>query len=170
MKNYESLCPDCSATGMGQFPTCKLKWDLLRSSVTACTINENTFSAPFGIFYVRTEICKEIFQKKSYTPPIGVLSICKLPFPNGSYRNGVCTALWAMSHTFFFWTQCRKILFINRQTLVIFYKIESKGTSKRSLNKNFKKMCRKRYNHVTALDTYKEMKQNCAFADIQYVS
>ena len=31
--------------------------------VTTCTIDENTFSAPFGIFYVRTEICKEIFQK-----------------------------------------------------------------------------------------------------------
>ena len=47
---------------MGQFPICKLKWDLLRTSVTACTIDENTFSAPFGIFYVR----KEIFQKKHF--------------------------------------------------------------------------------------------------------
>ena len=61
--------PECSATGMGQFPICKLKWDLLRTSVTACTIDKNTFSAPFGIFYVRTEIWKEIFQKKSYTNP-----------------------------------------------------------------------------------------------------
>ena len=51
-----SYCPECSATGMGQFPICKLKWDLLRTSVTACTIDENTFSAPFGIFYVRMEI------------------------------------------------------------------------------------------------------------------
>ena len=49
-------CPESSATGMGQFPICKLKWDLLRTSVTACTIDKNTFSAPFGIFYVRTEI------------------------------------------------------------------------------------------------------------------
>ena len=49
-------CPKCSATGMGQFPICKLKWDLLRTSVTACTIDENIFSAPFGMFYVRTEI------------------------------------------------------------------------------------------------------------------
>ena len=48
---------------MGQFPICKLKWDLLRTSITACTIDKNTFSAPFGIFYVRTEIWKEIFQK-----------------------------------------------------------------------------------------------------------
>ena len=42
--------PECSATGMGQFPICKLEWDLLRTSVTACTIDENTFSAPSGIF------------------------------------------------------------------------------------------------------------------------
>jgi len=28
----------------------------LRTSVTACTIDKNTFSAPFGILYVRTEI------------------------------------------------------------------------------------------------------------------
>ena len=33
------------------------------------TIDENTISAPFGIFYVRTEIWKDIFQKKSYTNP-----------------------------------------------------------------------------------------------------
>ena len=26
---------------------------------------------------------------------MGVLPICKLLFPNGSYRNGVCRALWA---------------------------------------------------------------------------
>ena len=56
-----------SATGMGQFPICKLKWKLFRTSVTACTIDKDTFSAPIGIFYVRTEIWKEIFQKKSYT-------------------------------------------------------------------------------------------------------
>ena len=48
--------PEYSATGMAQFPICKLKLDLLRTSVTVCTIDENTFSAPFGIFYVRTEI------------------------------------------------------------------------------------------------------------------
>jgi len=53
---FTTLRPEFFAMGMGQFPICKLKWDLLRSSVTACTIDENTFSAPFGIFYVRTEI------------------------------------------------------------------------------------------------------------------
>ena len=46
--------PESSATGMGQHPICKLKWDFLRTSVTACTIDKNTFSAPFGIFNVRT--------------------------------------------------------------------------------------------------------------------
>ena len=54
---------------MGQCPICKLKWDLLRTFVTAFTIDKQTFSATFGIFYVRTEIGKEIFQKKSYTTP-----------------------------------------------------------------------------------------------------
>ena len=70
-KKYHGYCysPECSATGMGRFPIYKLKWDLLRTSITACTIDKNTFSAPFEIFYVRTEILKEIFQKKSYTSP-----------------------------------------------------------------------------------------------------
>ena len=51
-----TVSPGSSATGMGQFPICKLKRDLFRSSVTACTIDKNTFSAPFGTFYVTTEI------------------------------------------------------------------------------------------------------------------
>ena len=25
-----------------------------------------------------------------------MLPVCKLPFPNGSYRNGVCRTLWAL--------------------------------------------------------------------------
>ena len=53
---HKQHCLECSAMGMGQFPICKLKWDLLRTSITVCTVDENTFSAPFGIFYVRTEI------------------------------------------------------------------------------------------------------------------
>ena len=69
-KEFQSChYPGCSATGMGQFPICKLKWDLFMTSITACTIDKNTFSAPFGIFYARTEIWKEIFQKESYTNP-----------------------------------------------------------------------------------------------------
>ena len=53
-KNRKSQ--ECSATGMGQFPISKLKWELLRTSVTVCTIDKNTLFAPFGIFYVRAEI------------------------------------------------------------------------------------------------------------------
>ena len=45
---------------------------------------------------VRTKIYEEVYQKKSYTNPNGVLFVFKLPFPNGSYRNGVCRALWAI--------------------------------------------------------------------------
>ena len=68
----------------------------MRTSVTACSIDKkNTFSAPFGIFYVRTEIWKETFQKNHLQIPNGVHLVFKLPFPNGSYRNGVCKALWA---------------------------------------------------------------------------
>ena len=54
--NYVPYSPECSTTGMRQSSICKLKWDLLRTSVTACTINKNTFYAPSGIFFVKTEI------------------------------------------------------------------------------------------------------------------
>ena len=65
----QTHCQECSATGMGQFPICKLKWDFLRTSVVACIINENIFSAPFGIFYMRTDILKKKFQEIFYTNP-----------------------------------------------------------------------------------------------------
>ena len=64
----------------------------------AYLIHKSIFSAPFGIFYVKMEILKSIFQKNPIQSPNGVLPICKLLFPNGSYRNGVCRALWAKSH------------------------------------------------------------------------
>ena len=38
---------------------------------------------------------KKFLKKSPIQHPNGVLPICKLPFPNGSYRNGVCRALWA---------------------------------------------------------------------------
>ena len=47
-----------------EFPICKLIWDLLRTSVTACKIDKNTFSAPFGIFYVKNANLKRNFSKK----------------------------------------------------------------------------------------------------------
>ena len=51
-----TICPESSATGMGQFSICKLKRDFLRTPVTACIIHKKMFSAPFGIFYMRMEI------------------------------------------------------------------------------------------------------------------
>ena len=40
---------------------------------------------------------KKFFKKSHIQNPNGVLLIFKLPFPNGSYHNGVCRALWAKS-------------------------------------------------------------------------
>jgi len=39
---------------------------------------------------------KNFFKKNPIQPPNGALLIFKLPFPNGSYCNEVCRALWAM--------------------------------------------------------------------------
>ena len=52
---------------------------------------------PIWNFYVRTEILKQIFQKNPTQPLNGMLSICKLLFPNGSYHIGACRALWGLS-------------------------------------------------------------------------
>ena len=40
---------------------------------------------------------KKFFKKNPIQPPNGVHYICKLPFPNGSNRNGVCRGFWALS-------------------------------------------------------------------------
>ena len=85
------------------------------------SMHNDIFSAPFGIFYMRTEISKKKFQKKSYTSPNGVLPICKLPFPNGSYGNGVCRGLWAMLSCQKLW-EPKKLSF-----LVSEYLIKNKG-------------------------------------------
>ena len=42
---------------------------------------------------------KNFFKKSPIQPSNGVLSICKLPFLNGSYCNWVCKTLWALSVT-----------------------------------------------------------------------
>ena len=44
---------------------------------------------------------KKFFKKSLMQPPNGAQPICKLPFPNGSYRNGVCRGLWAISLSLF---------------------------------------------------------------------
>ena len=46
-------------------------------------------------FILERKFEKINFKKHPIQPPNGVLSICKLLFPNGSYRNGVCRGLWA---------------------------------------------------------------------------
>ena len=97
---------------MGQFHICKLKWDLLRTSVTACTINKNTFSASFGNGSWRNLICwghllrlallmkihfvphlesfmferkfeRKFFKKVLYNPPMGCFSFTNYHFQMG---------------------------------------------------------------------------------------
>ena len=78
--------PEYSATKMGKFPICKLKWDLLRTSVRAGTIDKNTFSAPFWNLLCENRYLKEIFLKKSSSKPYWgapyfqtPISKCELP-------------------------------------------------------------------------------------------
>ena len=70
---------------MGQFPIWKLKWNLLRTSVTACTMDKNKFSVPFGIFYVKKKFENKFYKKKIlYNPHRGCF-----PFANYRLRIGV---------------------------------------------------------------------------------
>ena len=57
----------------------------LRTSVTTNTIDYNTFFAPFGIFYVKTEIWYQIFQVRIFDIP---LMRC-FPFANLCFQMGV---------------------------------------------------------------------------------
>ena len=51
---------------------------------------------PIWNFLCENKNLKRIFSKKVlYNPLMGSYLIFKLPFPDGSYRNGVCRALWA---------------------------------------------------------------------------
>ena len=65
---------------MGQFSICKLKWDLLRTSVTACTFDENTFSAPFENGNLKRNFTREFV----YKPLMG----CSL-FSNSHFQMGI---------------------------------------------------------------------------------
>ena len=69
--------------------------------------------------YLESFMCKRKFEKRNLKkypiqPPNGVLPIGKLPFPNGSYRNGVCKALWAKFYKLLA-SKCG--LFVNSQLL-----------------------------------------------------
>ena len=48
---------------------------------------------------------KKFFKKSHIQTPNGVLLIFKLPFPNGSYRNGVCRALLTYCLDTFHWPE-----------------------------------------------------------------
>ena len=111
---------------------------MLRTSVTACIIHNNTFSAPFGIFYVRTEIWKEIFQKKIiYKPLMG----CSL-FQNSHFQMGV-TVMGFPEH-FGQWQQQKRYL-EECQVLVkveeIFKFFRNSKIHSTLLMKGFKQIC-----------------------------
>ena len=69
LQPHRYTVPQMLCNGNGAISILQIEMEFLRTSVTACTIDKNIFSAPFGIFYVRTEIWKETFQEKSYTTP-----------------------------------------------------------------------------------------------------
>ena len=53
-------------------------------------------------FMWEQKFVKKISKKNPIQPSNEILPICKLPFQNGSYRNGVCRALWAESNIMIF--------------------------------------------------------------------
>ena len=61
--------PRILCKGNGAISHLQTKMGFLRTSVTACMIHKNIFSAPFRISYMRTEIWKKKFWKISYTTP-----------------------------------------------------------------------------------------------------
>ena len=70
--DFAWLGPECSAKVIVFYLICKWelqKQDLLWTSANACITHKNTFSAPFGIFYVKTKIWVQIFQKICYKTP-----------------------------------------------------------------------------------------------------
>ena len=53
---------------------------------------------------LKSFMCRRKFENKFFKinplpPPLGVLLICKLPSPNGSYPNGVYGAFWVLTTT-----------------------------------------------------------------------
>ena len=69
-------------------------WGLPLQLVQLITIH---FLSHLKSFMWERKFEKKFFKKSHIQTPNGVLLIFKLPFPNGSYRNGVCRALWAIS-------------------------------------------------------------------------
>ena len=67
--------PRMLCNGNGAISHLQTEMGFLRTSITAYTIDENTFSAPFGIFYVKTENLKTQISKNPIKPPNRVLQI-----------------------------------------------------------------------------------------------
>ena len=70
--------------GTGQFPICKQKWDLLRTSVAACTINRYIFCCIWNLISENGNLNRKFSKKVQYDPPMG----CS-PFSNLHFQMGV---------------------------------------------------------------------------------
>ena len=82
----------------GNFPFANwngICWGLLLQLVQLIKIH---FLPHLESFIWERKFEKKFFKKSHTQTPNGVLLIFKLPYPNGSYRNGVCRALWALDH------------------------------------------------------------------------
>ena len=79
----------------GNFPFANwngICWGLLLQLVQLIKIH---FLPHLDSFIWEQKFEKNFFKKSPIQPPNGALLIFKLPFSNGSYRNGVFRALWA---------------------------------------------------------------------------
>ena len=82
----------------GNFPFANwngICWGLLLQLVQLIKIH---FLPHLESFMWEQKFEKNFFKKSPIQTPNGVFFIFKLPFPNGSYRNRVCRALWAWKH------------------------------------------------------------------------
>ena len=66
-------------------------------SVATAQFKKIHFLPHLESFMCKRKFENKFFKKDPIQPPNGELPICRLPFPNGSYRNGVYRALWAES-------------------------------------------------------------------------
>ena len=69
---------------------------MLRTSVTSCIIHEIDFLPHLESFMCKQKFENKFFKKYPIQPPNGELPICRLPFPNGSYHNGVYRTFCAL--------------------------------------------------------------------------
>ena len=102
MLKPDNIAQDALQREWGNFPFANwngICWGLLLQLVQLIEIH---FLPHLESFMWERKFEKKFFKKSHIQTPNGVLLIFKLPFPNGSYRNGVCRALWAMTVNFNF--------------------------------------------------------------------